>query len=179
MNARIILATLLLATGCVSVKTSLTQPLPALPPGKGVVVFSTGANESSRMNVVLLRLEKATKAGNSTSSTDINVNNGYDRSDFKDEHGQVRFAVLDPGAYCFYPTLANPYLTFKGTIPNVAFRVKEGTATYIGSIYMDGLVFSVRNREQRDVEKALAARAELKKLPRATALGQIVKECRD
>lgn len=156
---------LLLATGCTSVKTSLQQPRADLAPGKGVAVFSTGANDGSYVSVVALKLTSVKRSGDtSDSETDIFMNRGYDTSDFKDEHGQVRMAVLDEGIYCFFPKHTNPYMRLTG-IPHFAFRVKPGKVSYIGSIYMNGLAFSVRDRQQRDMDAALAAHPELATLP--------------
>jgi hypothetical protein len=178
-NAARLLPLLLLATGCTSVTTSLRQPLPPLPPGKGIVVFSTGASEASYMSVIALRLQTLRADGSApTSGTDVMMNRGYDSSDFKDEHGQVRLAVLDEGTHCLYPVHTNPYVTLKGTIPNFAFRVKPGAVTYAGSIFMDGLSFTVRNREKRDMELALATRAELAGLPKVSAPAVRQAECK-
>jgi hypothetical protein len=174
-----LLPLLLLAAGCTSVTTSLRQPLPELLPGKGIVVFSTGASEASYMSVIALRLETPrADGGSSTSGTDVMMNRGYDSSDFSDEHGQVRMAVLGEGPHCLYPVHTNPYVTLRGAIPNFAFRVKAGAVTYVGSIFMDGLSLSVRNREKRDMELAVAAQPQLAPLPKATALAVRKAECK-
>jgi hypothetical protein len=166
MRIAILLPVLLLAVGCARVKTNLHQPVGALPADKGVVVFSTGANEGSYTSVVALRLESVSRTGEtSDGETDIMVNRGYDTSDFKDEHGQVRLAVLDEGSYCLYPRHTNPYVRLTGTLPHYAFRVKKGTVTYVGSIFMNGTAFSVRDRQKRDMDAALAAHPELASLP--------------
>jgi hypothetical protein len=179
MNLARILPALLLLAGCTSVKSSLKEPLPApLAAGKGVVLFSTGAPEGSYVNVYGLSLTSVSKAGDTSNlSTDILINRGYDTSDFPDEHGQVRMVVLDEGAYCFYPRVLNPYMTLKGRIPQLAFHVKGGAVTYIGSLFMEGMSFTVRNKEARDLEKALATRPELEKMPRATQLARNLGKC--
>ncbi len=179
MHGRLLLPLLLVAAaGCTSVKTSLREPLPPLMETKGVIVFSTGAPEASYVNVIGLQLTAVDRnGGTSNLQTDVLMNRGYDSSDFKDEHGQVRMAALDEGNYCFYAHVLNPYLKFKGEPPTMAFRVKKGAVTYIGSLFMNGLEFSVRNKEARDWEKAVAAHPELANMPKVVSPARIVREC--
>lgn len=162
-----LLPVLLVATGCTSFKTSLKQQAADLSPGKGVVVFSTGASDTHYIGSTmgLLLVWRSASGAASSIGTDALIDNGYIRSQFEDEYGQVRMAVLDEGPYCFIPVMVSGTSRLVDP-PSFAFRVKAGAVTYIGSLYLDGGRMMVRlGKRTRDMDAALAAHPELAKLP--------------
>lgn len=177
MRVLLSVATMLLA-GCAVVRSSIDQNLAAVPDGKGIVVFSTGAEETSTSAAIGLRLvTRGTSAGPS-SDTDIVVDGSMHSSELPDEHGQVRMMVLDDGDYCFRPTLLNPYLRLKAPLPDIGFRVKKGSVSYIGSVFMArGRVFQVRDRRQRDMALFQARNPSLDGKRVVAAQAAVVKEC--
>jgi hypothetical protein len=79
--------------------------LSAVPEAKGIVVFSTGAEETSTMAATGLRLLNPAISVSRSSDTDIVIDGSMNSSEFSDEHGNVRMLVLDEGEYRFRPVV--------------------------------------------------------------------------
>jgi hypothetical protein len=171
-------AAALLLAGC-NLKTLPTTPFPAVPAGQGVVVFSTGSYDKSYVQVITLDLQTVrAPSGRRIQNTDIQLNYAFSSSDFADEHGHVRVLALDEGDYCFNPRPLNIYFKLTGDVPHLAFRVKKGTVTYIGNLFMDGYVhFTVRNMQVRDLDRAYKSHPALKSERSAESLARIVLDC--
>ncbi len=175
-GAHAVAATALLA-GC-AIHTAVERDLSAVPPAKGIVVFSTGSDDTSTVFATALRLGNATSSAPlETASTDIVIDGSMVSSDFPDENGNVRMLDLAPGAYCFRAMPSDPY-THVTRAPDFAFRVEEGKISYVGNFYLTRAHgFEVRDRKERDLEVFFAANPGLQGYAVTTALVTVVKNC--
>lgn len=170
------LAALSLAA-CVSHNTSVRQNLTAIPAAQGLAVFSTGASTTSSWAPIKMVLRRPNEASvlSDGEHTGIVLNNSFDKSDFENEHGHARMLVIDEGDYCLAPAAVNPYMAAYGA--TVAFHVRKGEITYIGSVFLDGDALRVRERPERDVAFFQKENAALAGQPVATALAQVKMKC--
>lgn len=178
MHRSCVLSAALLLSAC-SVSTAVNRNLSAIAPAKGLVVFSTGAAETSTSASTGLRLAKATTGALSPSSgTDIVIDYSLASYEFPEEHGRVRMLELDPGEYCLRPASMNPYLTLKNA-PDIAFRVEAGKVSYLGSVYLGrGRSFEIRDRRARDLKSFFDGNPGLKAEKVETVQATLVRECR-
>lgn len=175
-------ATLLLLTAC-PMRTGIDRNLTAVPPAKGIVLFSTGADDTSLTAAIGLNVVTSRSAALSATSprlagaTDIVVNGSMSKSDFPYEHGNIRMLELDPGDYCFQPVSQNAALILKNA-PYIAFRVKEGSVSYVGSVHKTAQrTFEVRDRQQRDLALFLEKNPSLKSQPIVSDLAVLSGSC--
>ena len=170
-------AAMALLAAC-AINTAVERDLSTVPPAKGIVVFSTGSDDTSTLFATALRLGNATtSAPAETSSTDIVIDGSMVSSDFPDENGNVRMLDLEPGAYCFRAVPTNPY-THVTHAPDFAFRVEEGKISYVGNLYLTrARRFEVRDRKDRDLKVLFAANPGLEGREVTTAPATVVKNC--
>ncbi|MDX5994847.1 hypothetical protein [Ectopseudomonas alcaliphila] len=146
----IILIPLFLAS-CTTTGQGVDENLLQVPTGKGLVLFSTGAERPSSLHSTYLTLVE----GNSRKSYDkviIILNNPFTASHFKDSHGQVRTLALPPGEYFLVPSSVNPYFIMI-TAPVYRFMVTEKEVTYIGNFHLgDNQLIWSPTKLQRDTE---------------------------
>ncbi len=153
----------LLLSGCV-MNSSVARGLAEVPAGQGLVVFSTGSRETTMSTATGLEVRAADSRLPYKGGLGINIDFSMEGSDFQDEHGRVRMVALEPGDYCLYPALRNPYFKFTGKPPQFAFHVRAGTVSYIGSIFLANSSLSVRDRRERDLNQVRAQNPGLKDL---------------
>ncbi len=134
------------------VSASVDRQLSEVPAGQGLAVFSTGSQETSFLSPTALDLRAAGSGSPYRGGLAINLDFSRDPADFQDEHGQVRMVALEPGDYCLYPVVRGAvFHEYKSEPPEFAFRVRAGTVSYLGSIFLAGGSLSVRDRRDRDL----------------------------
>ncbi len=143
--------------------SSVDRQLSEVPAGQGLVVFSTGSRETSIMSSTALDLRAAGSGSPYRGGLAINIDFSRDPSDFQEEHGEVRMVALEPGDYCLYPFARGAVLyQYESRRPEFAFRVREGTVSYLGSIFLADGSLSVRDRRDRDLALVRARNPGLK-----------------
>lgn len=137
--------------GC-AISSSVDRHLSEVPAGQGLVVFSTGSGKTSIGSGTALDLRAAGSRSPYKGGLAINIDFARESSDFQDEHGNVRMVALEPGDYCLYPFVRDPFFYGYGSKPpEFAFRVRAGVMSYLGSIFLADGSLSVRDRRDRDL----------------------------
>jgi hypothetical protein len=140
----------LVLAGCTTVGTGVVTGIADVPPDKGVVVFSTGADQTNLSFSTALMLVD----GESYKRYDkVIVNTDYPfSSHFAGEHGHVRSLSLKPGSYYLIPVSVNPFfVTTKA--PIYKFAVAGGAVTYVGNVSLKNRVLTIsESYQERDVK---------------------------
>lgn len=137
--------------GC-TINSSVDRRLSEVPAGQGLVVFSSGSEKTSIRSGTALDLRAAGSRSPYRGGLAINIDFAGEPSDFQDEHGNVRMVALEPGNYCLYPFGRGAFFYQYGSRPpEFAFRVRAGTVSYLGSIFLANGSLSVRDRRDRDL----------------------------
>jgi hypothetical protein len=136
--------------GCTTVGGGVSENLKTIPPGKGIALFSTSADQTSLSFSTYLTLVE----GSSFRKYDkviINIDYPLFSSHFGNLHGHARSLVLPAGDYYFRPSSGNPYFIVTEA-PIYKFKVSEGHISYLGNVHLSGnhLQFST-NFYDRDV----------------------------
>jgi hypothetical protein len=105
----------------------------ALAAGKAIVVVSTSAEETCRVNTTFVAI-----TGNRGVGRDavVNLNNGYELSDFEDRFGTFDAFVLDPDLYAVSLGVLGSLQFEKAMIGR--FRLQPGELKYIGDVHGAG-----------------------------------------
>jgi hypothetical protein len=141
----------------------LAENLTAVPQGKGLALFSTGADTTNRALSTSLNLVQ----GSSRRKYDkvmINIDYPF-ASNFPTEHGHVRTLALPEGEYYLVPDVSNPFaVTTKGRI--YGFKVINGRITYIGNFHLSGNLLSwSESKYKRDVDYFLQKNPGMTNIP--------------
>ncbi len=130
----------------------MAENLSSIPQGKGLVLFSTGADKTNLSQSTTLKLVE----GASRKRYDkvmINIDYPF-ASNFPNEHGHVRTLALPEGDYYLLTDSGNPFVVMtKG--PVYKFKVINGRITYIGNFRLTGnqlLWSSSESKYKRDVD---------------------------
>jgi hypothetical protein len=149
MKAAILLMLAVLA-GCTTVGRSVVQDMPEIPPGKGVVLFSTGADATNLSFSTGLRLVQA-ETMKRYDKVAITIDYPF-ASDFPDSHGHVRSLTLPQGNYFLVPRSGNGFFCLV-KYPMYRFTVRAGAISYIGSFQLSSRKLSIiRTYQQRDIQ---------------------------
>jgi hypothetical protein len=138
----------LLAAGCVTVEGGIAENLHAIPPDRGLVLFSTSADETNLSLNTSLRLVQ----GSTLRKYDkvvINLNYPFSGSQF-----HVRSLLLPEGYYYLQPLSLNPQFVVTNA-PIYRFTVRAGRATHIGNFHLS-LPHVSRVRESRKTQGRLS-----------------------
>ena len=135
--------------GCTTVGQGIATDIAEVPSDKGIVVFSTGAdqtNVSFSTNLMLVdgasykRYEKVL----------VNIDYPFP-SQFPGEHGHVRSLSLKPGSYYLVPAPGNPFFV-STKAPIYTFSVTSGVVTYVGSLSLKSHVLTIdQSHQERDI----------------------------
>lgn len=149
-----------LLAGCATVGTNVASDIAGVPADKGVVIFSTGAEQTNFSFSTALWLVD----GESLKRYDkVIINLDYPfSSHFPGTHVHVRSLTLKPGLYYLVPVPGNPF--FRTTrAPIYAFKALPGRVTYIGSVSLKNRSLLVTAAEQeRDMSYFLARNPKLR-----------------
>lgn len=105
----------------------------ALTAGKAIVVVSTSAETACRGHATYVLIWS--RAGGRHGL--VNLNNGYEQSDFQDQFGTFDAYVLDPGEYSLLKEVLSP--NYEYTRPLIGtFRLHPGEMKYIGNVHGTG-----------------------------------------
>lgn len=136
--------------GCTTVGKTVVQDMPDIPAGKGVVLFSTGAdatNLSFSTGLTLVQAETMKRYDKVAISLDYPF-----ASDFPDSHGHVRSLTLPQGDYFLMPRSGNGRFCLV-KYPMYRFAVPAGAISYIGSFQLAaGKLSIIRTNQQRDIQ---------------------------
>jgi hypothetical protein len=116
--------------GCATVGSKVGQNMTEIPKGKGIVLFSTGADKTNLAFSTGLRLVQA-ESRKVYDKVIVNIDYPF-TSDFPDRHGHVRSLTLPAGRYFLIPKSGNPAFCLT-SYPTYEFSVEPGGITYIGS----------------------------------------------
>jgi hypothetical protein len=143
---------ILVLCGCMTpIPSSVDRSLSEVPAGQGLVLFSTGAEKTSVFSQTGLDL-RAAGARSEWGRVAITFDFWREPSDFQGEHGNVRMLALEPGSYCLHPFVRTKVFgNYRSLPPEFAFRVRAGTVSYLGSIFLANGSVSVRDRRDRDL----------------------------
>jgi hypothetical protein len=138
--------------GCAIAGKGVATNLESVPPSKGVVVFSTSADELSASFAWRLMLVE----GESRKKYDkvvIFLNAKLAAAPtFAEQNSVVRTLTLPPGDYYFVPVPVNPALDLVRT-PVYRFSVVAGAVEYIGTVHLEQQRLTVEQSHfDRDVE---------------------------
>ncbi len=148
---RVYLSLLLICLlGCATAG-GIAENLTSIPEGKGLVLFSTGADKTNLANSTTLALVQGTSRKRYDKVV-INIDYPFS-SNFPNEHGHVRTLALPEGEYYLMPTSANPYVVMKHA-PVYRFKTTNGRITYIGNFHLsaDRLLLWSDSKYKRDVD---------------------------
>lgn len=141
---------MVLISGCTTFGDGVSENIPELKNGRGLVVFSTTAFEVSTFFPVGLTLVN----GENHKRYDkvvLLINSSAQKSSFSNIHSTVRALELPIGKYYLIGWHPNPYETTTKS-PVFEFEVSDKNITYIGNIYYNGseIVWSA-NHKARDL----------------------------
>ena len=105
----------------------------ALASGKAIVVVSTSAEETCRVNTTFVALTSNRSVGKDAV---VNLNNGYEMSDFEDRFGTFDAFVLDPDLYAVSLGVLGSIQFNKAMIGQ--FQLRPGELKYIGDVHGAG-----------------------------------------
>jgi hypothetical protein len=147
-NAFLLLLALL--AGCATVGSTVVENMTNIPSGKGVVIFSTGANRTNLSFSTGLSLVQA-ETRKKYDKVVINIDYPF-ASHFPTQHGHVRSLTLPEGDYFLIARSGNPYFCLT-KYPTYQFTVKKGTISYLGSFQLssDQIRLTTSN-QQRDLQ---------------------------
>lgn len=163
----LILAAFLVLSGCTTVGRGVATEMPNIPPGKGIVIFSTSSAETSlsfpwkmtlvdgaskkRFDKVIIFIDAKTAAPTFSARNTI-----------------VRSLTLNAGTYYLVPLPGNPAMRVVNT-PIYTFSVEEGRIQYAGNVMLgnQGLSIATDGRE-RDVNFFMVKNPSLKSMPVVT-----------
>jgi hypothetical protein len=120
--------------GCATIGGGVVENLSVVPQGKGLVLFSTGADKTNMSFGTSLTLVE----GASLKRYDkvvINIDSPFSSSNFPNEHGHVRTLALPEGEYYLMPSAVNPYEVMTKA-PVYRFKIMNGHITYIGNFHL-------------------------------------------
>jgi len=153
----------LLLFGCTTIGHDVTKGIEEIKTGRGIVLFSTGALETSITNSAQLMLVN----GNSLKwydrvILDINFPKKFH---FEEVNGQVRSLELPVGEYYFTVSSGNPYLDMVEA-PVYRFMVKENEISYLGEYFVSGsyITWSI-DQLKRDMSFFIANNPSLAEIP--------------
>lgn len=128
----------------------IAENLTVVPQGKGLVLFSTGADKTNLSFSTTLILVEGTSRKKYNS---VNINIDYPfSSNFHNEHGHVRTLALPEGEYFLMPNSANPYVVTTKA-PVYRFKIAKSRITYIGHFHLSGNSLSwAESKYKRDVD---------------------------
>lgn len=157
---RLLLLAALFLCACTIAGKGVVSDVSAVAPGKGLVIFSTGAAQTSiPFSTRLMLVEGASMKR--YDKVAISIDYPF-ASNFPDMHGHVRTLTLGPGKYYLLPVAGNPAMRTLKT-PIYSFEVKPDTIEYIGDIYLDGNTLSLRpDFRERDISYFLDRNPALK-----------------
>lgn len=149
--------------GCTTIGHDVTKGIEKIEPGRGIVLFSTGALETSIANSTQLRLVN----GDSLKWYDrVMLDIDFPKTfHFKEVNGQVRSLELPAGEYYFTVASGNPYLDMVKA-PVYKFMVKEKEISYIGEYFVSGnhIIWST-DQLKRDMSFFIANNPSLAEVP--------------
>jgi hypothetical protein len=136
-----------LLPGCATVGGGVAENLQSIPPDRGLVVFSTSADETNLSLSTSLRLVEASTL-RKYGMVVINLNYPFFGSRF-----HVRSLLLPEGYYYFQPLSIDPrfYVT---DAPIYHFKVTAGTAAHIGNFHLS-LSYNSRPNSSRKTQGRL------------------------
>lgn len=135
--------------GCATIG-GMSENLTSVPPGKGLVLFSTGADKTNlSFSTSLTLVEGASRKR--YDKVIINIDYPFS-SNFPNEHGHVRTLALPEGDYYLMPSSGNPYFVITKA-PVYRFKIINGRITYIGNFHLSGSVLSwSESKYKRDAD---------------------------
>lgn len=140
----------LTSVGCTTVGHGVATNLAAIPRDRALVLFSTGASDTSVAEATSLRLVEGVSL-RQYDRVAIIIDAPY-TSDFADEHGHVRTLSLPAGKYYLVPHAVNPFSAITRA-PVFVFEARSGEIAYLGNVFLDGNRFIVSGRyQQRDID---------------------------
>lgn len=157
----LILAVFLVLSGCTTVGRGVATSMSNVPPGKGIVIFSTSSAETSlsfpwkmtlvdgasrkRFDKVIIFIDAKTAAPTFSARNTI-----------------VRSLTLNAGTYYLVPLPGNPAMRVVNT-PIYTFSVEGGQIQYIGNVMLGnhGLSVATDGRD-RDIDFFMAKNPSLK-----------------
>jgi hypothetical protein len=153
----------ILLSGCTIAGKGVVTDVAAVPAGKGLVVFSTGAAQTSTSFATRVTLVEAASMKR-YDKVAMSIDYPF-ASDFPDMHANVRTLTLPPGKYYLVPHAGNPaMLTTRA--PIYSFEVKANMIEYLGNIYLDGHFLALRNDfKERDIGFFVARNPALRDIP--------------
>ncbi len=120
---------------CVT-KGNVVENLEAVPQDRGLVVFSTGADQKTAFHPLSLRLVD----GSTLTIYDrfnLSLDTAYQSSTFAEDNARVRLLNLPEGTYYFLPHIASAFVIVTEG-PVYRFTVRKNAVTYIGSFIRSG-----------------------------------------
>lgn len=151
LNTKIaVVFSIVLLCGCATTSGS-NADLSEIPKGRGIVLFSTGADKTNGTQSTGLSLVQA-QTRKMYDKIVINIDSPFFTSNFPNEHAHVRSLILPEGDYFLILKSGNPAFCLI-IYPTYFFSVKEGNITYIGSFQLSSnqLTLTQSNRA-RDIE---------------------------
>lgn len=130
----LVLSSVTALAACTTVGKDAMQNLQSIPPGKGIALFSTSANQTSVSSSSRLVLVE----GSTLKEYDkviISIDYPFFTSHFADVHGFLISLVLPPGDYYLKPAPGNPYLIVTQA-PVYKFTVLPDKISYVGNIHL-------------------------------------------
>ncbi len=112
---------------------NIAENLTSVPEGKGLVLFSTGADTTNFAKSTSLALVQGTSL-KKYDKVIINIDYPFS-SNFPNEHGHVRTLSLPEGDYYLMPSSVNPYFVTTRA-PVFKFRATKDHITYIGNFHL-------------------------------------------
>ena len=155
--------------GCTTIG-EMSENLISVPQGKGLVLFSTGADRTTMwLDTGLMLVEGSTRRKYERALISVNYPIS---SDFPHEHGHVRTLALPEGDYYLLPEsggescfLPNVYVENKA--PVYKFKSSSGRISYIGNFYLseDNVLTWSESKYKRDADYFLQRNPSLSGIP--------------
>ena len=161
---------LLSLNGCGTVPGVMDADTNNLGSDKVLLILSTTAETTCKVSAAQLVLKAVDSPPVLLKSIGVlELNNGFQHSDFENVHGKLYSLLLSPGKYDIWLRSENPYSTYAkgGSNPIVVkpIDLTGGTVTYIGEFSQHGgcglVSLDIRNSFARDIARLKAIKPDL------------------
>jgi hypothetical protein len=152
------IAIMLLLGGCGTLTNRYAPEVLAeapLPPGSGLILFSTGAPHKCQQTATYLNLLPEGASVRDKPIASASVDAYIVKSDFADHQGNLHAIPVPAGNYYFTPWTDNP-LVRSVLQPKASFSVAAGETVYLGEYYMPqactlSALYEVHDQATRDL----------------------------